>query len=52
MVGDLPMSEASARAAWSLPLYPHMSSSQVQQVAQEVHRLSRKAGQETLLSRR
>jgi dTDP-4-amino-4,6-dideoxygalactose transaminase len=51
-VGDFPISEACARAVLSLPLYPHMSSSQVQQVAQEVHRLSRKAGQETLLSRR
>jgi dTDP-4-amino-4,6-dideoxygalactose transaminase len=50
--GDFPISEACARAVLSLPLYPHMSSSQVQQVAQEVHRLSKKAGQETLLSRR
>ncbi len=50
--GDFPISEACANAVLSLPLYPHMSSGQVQQVAQEVHRLSRKAGQETLLTRR
>jgi dTDP-4-amino-4,6-dideoxygalactose transaminase len=50
--GDFPVAEACARAVLSLPLYPHMSSGQVEQVAHEVHRLSRKTGQETLLSRR
>jgi dTDP-4-amino-4,6-dideoxygalactose transaminase len=50
--GDFPIAEAAARAVLSLPLYPHMSSGQARQVAHEVHRLSRKAGQETLLSRR
>ena len=50
--GDFPVAEACAHAVLSLPLYPHMSSEQAQQVAHEVHRLSRKTGQETLLSRR
>jgi dTDP-4-amino-4,6-dideoxygalactose transaminase len=50
--GDFPIAEAAARAVLSLPLYPHMNSAQVRQVAGEVDRLSRKAGQETLLSRR
>jgi dTDP-4-amino-4,6-dideoxygalactose transaminase len=50
--GDFPIAEAAARAVLSLPLYPHMNSEQARQVAHAVHRLSRKAGQETLLSRR
>jgi dTDP-4-amino-4,6-dideoxygalactose transaminase len=50
--GDFPIAEAAARTVLSLPLYPHMNSGQARQVAHEVHRLSRKAGQETLLSRR
>jgi dTDP-4-amino-4,6-dideoxygalactose transaminase len=50
--GNFPIAEAAARAVLSLPLYPHMNSGQVRQVAHEVDRLSRKAGQETLLSRR
>jgi len=50
--GNFPIAEACARAVLSLPLYPHMSSGQVLQVAQEVHRLSKETGQETLLSRR
>jgi len=50
--GDFPIAEAAARAVLSLPLYPHMSSGQARQVAHEVHRLSRKTGHETLLSRR
>jgi dTDP-4-amino-4,6-dideoxygalactose transaminase len=50
--GNFPIAEACARAVLSLPLYPHMSSDQVRQVAQEVHRLSKEAGEETLLSRR
>ena len=50
--GNFPIAEAAARAVLSLPLYPHMSSGQARQVAHEVHRLSRKAGHETLLSRR
>jgi len=50
--GNFPIAEAAARAVLSLPLYPHMNSGQVRQVAHAVDRLSRKTGQETLLSRR
>ncbi|MGD0296746.1 MAG: DegT/DnrJ/EryC1/StrS family aminotransferase [Bryobacteraceae bacterium] len=46
--GNFPIAEAAARTVLSLPLYPQMSSGQVRQVADEVHRLSRKTGQETL----
>jgi dTDP-4-amino-4,6-dideoxygalactose transaminase len=50
--GDFPIAEGCARAVLSLPIYPHMTIAQVRQVAHEVHRLSTKAGQETLLSGR
>jgi dTDP-4-amino-4,6-dideoxygalactose transaminase len=47
--GNFPTAEACAQRVLSLPLYPHMSSGQVLQVAQEVHRLSKETGHETLL---
>jgi dTDP-4-amino-4,6-dideoxygalactose transaminase len=50
--GDFPLSEACAQAVLSLPLHPHMSSGQVEQVASQISALSRKTNQETLLSRR
>jgi dTDP-4-amino-4,6-dideoxygalactose transaminase len=50
--GDFPIAEACARLVLSLPLYPHMTSGQAHQVVEEVHRLRRKTGQETLLQRR
>jgi dTDP-4-amino-4,6-dideoxygalactose transaminase len=46
--GNFPIAEACARAVLSLPLYPHMSSGQVLQVAQEVHRLSKETSEATL----
>ena len=50
--GSFPIAEACARSVLSLPLYPQMYSGQVREVADEVQRLSRKAGQQTLLERR
>jgi dTDP-4-amino-4,6-dideoxygalactose transaminase len=50
--GDFPSAEACAEAVLSLPLYPHMNSSEVQQVSHHTTQLSRKRGQEALLSRR
>jgi len=38
--GSFPIAEACARSVLSLPLYPHMRSNQVQQVADEVQRLT------------
>jgi dTDP-4-amino-4,6-dideoxygalactose transaminase len=50
--GDFPVAEACAQSVLSLPLHPHMSSSEAQQVAHQIVALSRKKGQETLLTRR
>jgi dTDP-4-amino-4,6-dideoxygalactose transaminase len=50
--GSFPIAEACARSVLSLPLYPQMHSGQVREVADEVQRLSRKAGQQTLLQGR
>jgi dTDP-4-amino-4,6-dideoxygalactose transaminase len=50
--GDFPVAEACARTVLSLPLYPHMSSGQVEQVANQISALGRKTNQETLLTRR
>ena len=50
--GSFPIAEACARSVLSLPLYPQMNSGQVREVAEEVHRLSRKAGQQTQLQGR
>jgi dTDP-4-amino-4,6-dideoxygalactose transaminase len=50
--GSFPIAEACAGSVLSLPLYPQMNSGQVREVAEEVHRLSRKAGQQTQLQGR
>ena len=50
--GSFPIAEACARSVLSLPLYPQMNSGQVREVANEVQRLSRKTGQQTLLQGR
>jgi len=50
--GDFPAAEACARSVLSLPLYPQMSSTQVDEVAQRISQLSRRDGQERLLTRR
>ncbi len=50
--GDFPAAEACARAVLSLPLYPHMSSAQVEQVAHQISALSKKTNRDTVLSRR
>jgi dTDP-4-amino-4,6-dideoxygalactose transaminase len=50
--GDFPVAEACARAVLSLPLYPHMSSAQVEHVAHQISALSKKTNQDTVLSRR
>jgi dTDP-4-amino-4,6-dideoxygalactose transaminase len=50
--GSFPIAEACAGSVLSLPLYPQMHSGQVREVAEEVQRLSRKTGQQTLLQGR
>lgn len=50
--GDFPVTEASARAVLSLPLYPQMTRGQIGEVAAQVLRLAPKKNQASLLSRR
>jgi len=48
--GDFPVAEACANTVLSLPLHPHMSASQVEQVASRVCHCSPQKIQETILS--
>jgi dTDP-4-amino-4,6-dideoxygalactose transaminase len=48
--GDFPVAEASANTVLSLPLYDHMTSAQVEQVANRVCQLAPHCVQETILS--
>lgn len=50
--GSFPNAEACARSVLSLPLYPQMHSAQVRHVAEQVQKLSKKAGEQSLLERR
>jgi dTDP-4-amino-4,6-dideoxygalactose transaminase len=50
--GDFPVAEACARRVLSLPLYPQMTTHQVQSVAGEIIRLLPKKNQESSLLRR
>lgn len=48
--GDFPAAETCARTVLSLPIYPHMTRSQVEQVASEISQLVPKKNQETVVS--
>jgi dTDP-4-amino-4,6-dideoxygalactose transaminase len=48
--GDFPVAEACAKTVLSLPLYSHLSTQQVEQVAARVCELSSQKAQETILS--
>jgi dTDP-4-amino-4,6-dideoxygalactose transaminase len=50
--GDFPVAEACARTVLSLPLHPHMTASQVEQVASRISRLRAEKTPETILSGR
>ena len=50
--GDFPVAEACARHVLSLPLYPQMTTYQVERVAGEIIRLVPENNQESALSRR
>jgi dTDP-4-amino-4,6-dideoxygalactose transaminase len=50
--GDFPVAEACAKTVLSLPLYPHMTRQQVEQVAGRVCQLLPEKIQEPILSRR
>jgi len=49
-VGDFPLAEACANSVLSLPLHPHLSAAQVEQVAAQVCKLAPQKIQETILS--
>jgi dTDP-4-amino-4,6-dideoxygalactose transaminase len=51
-VGDFPVAEASANTVLSLPLHPHLSAQQVEEVAAQVRQLSPQKTQETILAGR
>ncbi len=48
--GDFPVAEACAKTVLSLPLHPHLSTRQVEEVAARVCEISAKKVQETILS--
>ena len=48
--GDFPVAEACAKTVLSLPLHSHISAAQVEQVAEQVCKLSPQTVQETILS--
>ncbi|HYL75802.1 MAG TPA: DegT/DnrJ/EryC1/StrS family aminotransferase [Bryobacteraceae bacterium] len=50
--GDFPAAEACARSVLSIPLFEHLTSAQVEQVANEISQLAGKKHQETVFSRR
>ena len=50
--GDFPIAEACARSVLSLPMYPHLTAAQVEEVANRISEFSGKKRQETVLSRR
>jgi len=50
--GDFPASEACARSVLSIPVYEHLTAAQVEQVAQEICKLTARKHQETVSARR
>ena len=51
-LGDFPAAEACARSVLSIPVFEHLSSAQVEQVASEISQLAGKKHHETVFSRR